>query len=654
MSRLSFTEALDQALELLEQGHPLEYCVRQFPEYADELRPLLQVSDDLHRLASAPLPILEKVSAEPDWETILAQIPQDQPGLLNRITTYLSELVKRLHVPSGPRYASLVAALLIVLVLGWHGSQQSTPDSPLYSIKRAVEQVEMVAALDPTARVELHIELARRRFDELHKLATQTRRIEQPLLNEALSQTREAVAVAKQAGVGQEMYSELSQLLSEADLSIDQLKDKVAEPTAEGLDNAGDTVSQLRDDLERVGIAEAATATPTIAPTQTPATPTRTATPIPTPTATSVRTPTPTATPDTDDPEDVDQSVPVRSPTATTVVPRPTQTAVPTSEPIISVPPMPTTPPVAPVPTEIPMPLPTRIPVEIPTLVPTQVPTAVPTRVPTEAPTDIPTAVPTEIPTPVPTEVPTPTDVPTEVPTPMPTEVPTEAPTPTDVPTEVPTDVPTEVPTEAPTPTDVPTEVPTPMPTEVPTDVPTDVPTEVPTETASPIPTVQITVTIIVPDPTQIPVPTEAPSETPAPIVNPTELPTEAPTVAPTAAPIPAPAPTATPGPVPTETTGASAASIRSVQQRTAAKTPRVAKANVSRKVPQQVYGLALQTHKTVDGKSSAVVKRRSVLPKALTARLEAQVEGMLPTPQLHIPALAAIRLNDRESLSEP
>ena len=140
MSNLSFTEALDQALELLEQGHPLEYCVQQFPEYADELRPLLMVSADLHSLADLSFPSFDKATIEPDWESILAQTPQ-QPR--RRFRTYglgLGELFHSLQYHPVQRYAVLAAAIIILCTVTWRGTTQSAANSVLYPLKRSVEQ----------------------------------------------------------------------------------------------------------------------------------------------------------------------------------------------------------------------------------------------------------------------------------------------------------------------------------------------------------------------------------------------------------------------------------------------------------------------------------------------------------------------------------
>ncbi len=79
MSEQSFIEALDQALELLNQGYPREHCIQQFPEHADRLWPMLQVADDLQCLAYSFNASLDRMRVDPDWQTLLADLEQDQP-----------------------------------------------------------------------------------------------------------------------------------------------------------------------------------------------------------------------------------------------------------------------------------------------------------------------------------------------------------------------------------------------------------------------------------------------------------------------------------------------------------------------------------------------------------------------------------------------
>jgi hypothetical protein len=563
VSRLSFTDALDQALELLEQGHPLEYCVRQFPEYADELRPLLQVSADLQRLADSAIPSFTKATVEPDWDAILAEVPQDRPrrfGWAAAITRFLQELQQHPF----QRYASLASAIIILVVLLLNGSSNSSPDNPLYYVKRTVEQVEVITTQQPSDRVELHLKLARRRLSELQTLASQNQRIEAPLLQQMIVETRQALDVVTEAqrtdAVDPQVVAQLTAFLTEADRSINQLQEVASND--EILDTAVADIDSLRNNLEVV--AEAPTPTPRIpsAAPSAPAASTAPTRPTPTPTAAQVSVEEPgqvvsTATPRTEQPSgtNVSPSPSAAPPRTGAAVVAPSPTRVPSTA------------------TAAPTLTPTAVPTQVPTATPEPTPTAAPTSVPTAVPTAVPTPEPTAVPTPEPTAVPTATPEPTAVPTPEPTAVPTATPEPTAVPTEEPTATPSATP--APTSTVEPTTEPSVDPTSIssPTETaPSEVPSETPTDTIQPptsstpstppisVPTWEITVTIVpptettepAPEPTSVPVvptseptveaPTETPVEsTPAPTAEPTPDATSEPIVTPTAEPTPAP-----------------------------------------------------------------------------------------------------------------
>jgi RNA polymerase sigma factor (sigma-70 family) len=191
---------------------------------------------------------------------------------------------------------------------------------------------------------------------------------------------------------------------------------------------------------------------------------------------------------------------------------------------------------------------------------PTRTPRATLTPTPTQrwpestsmpADTPAPTATSTPRPTPAPNV--TPTASPTSTPTASPTSTPTAAPTPTSTETPTPTPTPTHTPTPAETPTSTPESTATVTP--VPTTTLTSTPTPTVTLTFTPTPTTTSTFT---PTPTYTPTPTETPTSTPTPTYTPT--PTATPTSTPTATytPMPTattvPASTVTPTPTPTGT----------------------------------------------------------------------------------------------------
>ncbi|HSM55831.1 MAG TPA: DUF5667 domain-containing protein [Candidatus Sulfomarinibacteraceae bacterium] len=175
-------------------------------------------------------------------------------------------------------------------------------------------------------------------------------------------------------------------------------------------------------------------------------------------------------------------------------------------------------------------PPPSRTPPAIASPLPSRTPAPTATRVPAPAATVTVTATPILTETPTVTPPPTSTDTPTATPTntPTATATPTFTPTPTNTPTATPTNTPSNTPTNTPTatPTNTPTATPTNTPTNTPTATPTNTPTNTPTPTATSTPTRTPTPT---PDNTPSPTPTRQPSSNATATPMPTDTPTPTP-----------------------------------------------------------------------------------------------------------------------------
>jgi len=187
------------------------------------------------------------------------------------------------------------------------------------------------------------------------------------------------------------------------------------------------------------------------------------------------------------------------------------------------------------------------------------------TKIPSPTRTPRPTLTPTPSPTPT-QRWPEPTSLPTDTPAPTATSTPRATPAPNVTPTASPTATPTATPTPAPTATatSAPTATPTPTPTATATSAPTATATSAPTATVTLTPTATYTPTptatatptstaTYTPTPTATATPTSTATYTPTPTATPKPTPTVTYTPTPTAT--PTPTPTATPTPTPTPTT---------------------------------------------------------------------------------------------------
>jgi hypothetical protein len=314
-------EKLDEALAMLAAGIPLENVLVDAGDDAQWLHPLLKIAAEVGELRQTfPIP-----PPETSLQRLLTygeeMAPASPPPASTRGSGWLITVLN-FFFSNGTRLAiSLVTALLIVILVGGTlnlASKNSLPGQPLYSVKRAGENLRLSLARDPEQRKQLNETFNLRRQRETQLLLEQ----------------------GKQATVVFEGYVES---LTTTAVTIDGL---VAQLTPE-TEVTGELAAKARVRLEGVTqpgglVALVVTVIEPALPVATP-TPTPTVTPSATATATLSPTATATATPAKSEASD---TLNLPTPTATH-----SPTATPTSTPTIT--PMP--PLVEPTPTDIPI-----------------------------------------------------------------------------------------------------------------------------------------------------------------------------------------------------------------------------------------------------------------------------------------------------------
>ncbi len=156
MTSKEFDNILDECLErLLVKGETIEQCLQSYPEQAAELEPLLRTA-----LATG-----EAVDFQPR--------PEFRAKARYQFRSALREMEgggRRSLFGWFPRWATSVAIVLAVLVAGSGtvaAASNSMPDSPLYSVKLATEQVRLTLTPSPLGKAEFCASLADRRVEEI-------------------------------------------------------------------------------------------------------------------------------------------------------------------------------------------------------------------------------------------------------------------------------------------------------------------------------------------------------------------------------------------------------------------------------------------------------------------------------------------------------
>jgi len=153
-----FELALDDCLRQLGAGKSsLAKCLARYPQYAAQLRPLLETALQLQRGKEAR----PSGAARDRTRAKLTEYIQSHPRQPRNV-----RLVPRLTFV-------IVALALAVLVAGTAFAQEALPGQTLYPLKLSSERVWRAAAPDPVA---VDITIANRRADELLQLAEKSQK----------------------------------------------------------------------------------------------------------------------------------------------------------------------------------------------------------------------------------------------------------------------------------------------------------------------------------------------------------------------------------------------------------------------------------------------------------------------------------------------
>jgi len=156
-----FKDILDECLQrMLVDGESPEECLAAYPQHADELKPLLITAFSAKQTADSLEPRPEfKASARYQFRTALQEAAPRKT---------------RLFPAWRFRWATALTAILFMLMAGSGlvvASGTSMPDNPLYSVKLAVEQMQLNLTFSDLGKANLYAKFSDRRVSEIMHMA---------------------------------------------------------------------------------------------------------------------------------------------------------------------------------------------------------------------------------------------------------------------------------------------------------------------------------------------------------------------------------------------------------------------------------------------------------------------------------------------------
>ena len=162
MSR-DFDDILNDCLERAARGEGLQQCMESYPEYREELAPLLGVAN-VTMQAAASATYGPQVKAHG-----LSRLTQ---ALTNRETAKKSRFGFLWRPVARPIALGFIAVLLTSIAAGGTtmASSSSTPGDPLYWVKTTKESISLRMPRSNESKAQMHAQLASVRGEEMRKL----------------------------------------------------------------------------------------------------------------------------------------------------------------------------------------------------------------------------------------------------------------------------------------------------------------------------------------------------------------------------------------------------------------------------------------------------------------------------------------------------
>ena len=193
---------LDNCIGEMRDGKSIDECLAKHSQYAGQLRPLLQMAQQLEALPQ-PEPSLEAISAA------LVEIGQKKTisnggtGTFSKISTTVSNLKKKssiFNIIRRPKIAwAFSAAFLFIVVLFSAAtiSANSVPGDILYPLKLATEKVKFLLTFNSEKKAELRLTFSDKRLQEMIAVFQQSGKLDTTLLKEMLDEAKLALEETK-------------------------------------------------------------------------------------------------------------------------------------------------------------------------------------------------------------------------------------------------------------------------------------------------------------------------------------------------------------------------------------------------------------------------------------------------------------------------
>ena len=245
-----FQTILNECLQELETGQPLDTILERYPEEADELRPLLLTAQNLK---AVPIARPRSHVKQAGWQRFLGEAIALRRARERRPVFSLWRPLLR-------PVAVAASLLLMLFLLGSsatvYAASNSLPDSPLYPLKLATEEARLWIVFDEDDRAGILLDQSETRMTEIRELVQDGKPVKSNVLSAMRGRMTRATDIINKRDAPQELVTRANELSASQEDILIAIGESVPESDRDEYGKVLVVVHEVRIELQ--GLSEPA------------------------------------------------------------------------------------------------------------------------------------------------------------------------------------------------------------------------------------------------------------------------------------------------------------------------------------------------------------------------------------------------------------
>jgi len=214
--KLRIEEVFDRALAEMNKGRPIDEILKEYPDFAEELKELLSFAQFLDTM---PRPAPTEVAITNTIMQVKEMRKKEKAPFIKPLIIFQTPLV---------RAFAIIVLIVVISGISFSSSLHAMPGEILYPVKTFAEKVQYTLATKPAHRARLKLTFALRRTEELMWIFERKSIVEKNLVSSMLDETDGAFhfALSLPEHEAQDILKHIAEINQTQSLTLEKIKER--------------------------------------------------------------------------------------------------------------------------------------------------------------------------------------------------------------------------------------------------------------------------------------------------------------------------------------------------------------------------------------------------------------------------------------------